>query len=119
MSLVNIKWEYLHNLVKKEKPGIICIQKTKLVSVNSQKCYALWGSNNINWVHRSVDVDGGGILTMWHNQIFNCIKTVEGKGFIIIIREYKTGESDRVVKVGVIILVVTVRKWHSEKKLYV
>jgi len=49
-----------------------------------------------------VDVDGGGILTMWHNQIFNYIKTVEGKGFIIIIGEYKTEEGDHVVKVGVI-----------------
>jgi len=39
---------------------------------------------------------------MWHNQIFNYIKTVEGKGFIIIIGEYKTEEGDHVVKVGVI-----------------
>ena len=49
------------------------------------------GSNNINWVHRSVDVDEWVFSQCWHNQIFNCIKTVEGEGFIVIVGEYKTG----------------------------
>jgi len=97
-----IKWKYLQNLIRKERPGVICIQQTKLVSINSKKCYALLGSNDIKLVHRSVEVDGGGILTMWYNQIFNCTRIMEGKGFIVIIEEYKIWEGEQVVKVGII-----------------
>jgi len=41
----NIKWKYLRELIIKEKPGMVCVQETKLVSVNASKCYSLWGSN--------------------------------------------------------------------------
>jgi len=36
----------------------LCIQETKMVNVNNQQCY-LWGSNEISWVHRSVELEGG------------------------------------------------------------
>jgi len=39
----------------------------------------MWGNNQIKWVHRGVDKEGGGILTMWNNQIFKCSKIEEGK----------------------------------------
>jgi len=42
-------------------------QETKLTSLCSKKCYSLWRSNEISWIHRGVDKEGGGILTMWSN----------------------------------------------------
>jgi len=98
----DIKWKYFQNIVRKERPGVICIQETKLVNINSKRCYTLLGFNYFKWVHRSVEVDGGGILTMWYNQIFNCTRIVEGKGFIVIIGEYKIGEGEQAVKAGII-----------------
>jgi len=47
-------------------------------------------------------VDGRGILTMWYNQIFKCTRIVEGKGFVVIIGEYKIGEGEQVVKADII-----------------
>jgi len=41
--------------------------------------------NYVSWVHRGVEKEGGGILTMWDNQQFKCNKSVEGKGFILIV----------------------------------
>jgi len=37
----DIKWKYISELIVKEKPGLICIQETKLASVNAYKCYSL------------------------------------------------------------------------------
>lgn len=49
------------------------------MNVVSQQCYSLWGSNAISWVHRSIDMKGGGILTLWKNNVFVCERTEEGK----------------------------------------
>jgi len=66
-------------------------------------------------------VEGGGILTLWYNKTFNCVRVVEGKGFIIIEGEYKTGEGDRVTQAGIINVYSSclMRKLNSRKKLNV
>lgn len=38
-------------LVAKEEIDIICIQETKMTNITKEKCYTLWGNNNIDWVH--------------------------------------------------------------------
>ena len=42
----------------------------------------LWDDNDLKWVHRGVDKEGGGILTTSHNKNFNCQKI---KGHILIL----------------------------------
>jgi len=39
----DIKWKYIKELIGKEKPGIMCAQETKLISVSASKCFGLWG----------------------------------------------------------------------------
>jgi len=34
---VDVKWKYLQELVMREKPGILCIQETKVVHLCSQR----------------------------------------------------------------------------------
>jgi len=97
-----IEWNYLGSIVRKENPGVVCCQETKLVNVNYQQCYSLWGSNSISWVHRSVDMEGGGILTLWNQNVFLCDRTLEGKGYMVIEGKYKIGRGDSVVRVGII-----------------
>jgi len=94
----DIKWKYMQELVWKEKPGIVCLQETKRVNLPSGKCYSLWGSNEIGWLHRGIDKEGGGILTMWNNHLFSCSSMVEGKGFICTIGEYKYEGYDQIVR---------------------
>ena len=42
------------------------------------------GSNDIGWVHKNVDKEGEGILTLWNNNVFQCERIEEGKGFIAV-----------------------------------
>jgi len=48
-------------------------------------------------VAQRVDKEGGGVLTMWNNMIFKCIRTKEDKGFVLIVGEYKCGGVDQYV----------------------
>jgi len=41
------KWKYLHDILGKEKPDILCVQETKLLSLSDTKCFSLWGNNEI------------------------------------------------------------------------
>ena len=78
---------------------MLCVQETKLVSLNTSNCFSLWGSNDISWVHRGIDREGEGILTMWDNKVFKCVSVEEGKGYVLLAVDYKYGASDSNVKV--------------------
>jgi len=92
----------MQELMNKEKPGIVCIQETKQVNIPNLKYYSVWGNNEISWVHRGVDKEGGDILTMWSKQLFICSRIVEGKGFIMTEREYKHEDNNQFVEVALI-----------------
>jgi len=95
----DIKRKYIRELLHKEKAGVLCVQKTKLVRLDDALCYNLWDSNDISWVHRGVAREGGGILTMWDNKVFKCESSVEGKGFVLVMGDYCCAGSGSVVKV--------------------
>ena len=59
MGLGDVKWKYITELVDKEKASVLCVHETKLVSLNASKCFSLWGSNDISWVHRGIDSEEG------------------------------------------------------------
>jgi len=68
---------------------MICIQETKLNTLSNQKCYRLWGDNNIDWMHKEAEGGAGGILTMWHKNIFVYERHIISKGFLAIIGQHK------------------------------
>jgi len=55
----DIKWKYIRELIRKEKARVLCVQETKLVRLDDTMCYNIWESNDIIWVHRGVDREGG------------------------------------------------------------
>jgi len=89
------------------------VQETKLTTLDASKCYNLWGNNDISWVHRGIDKDGGGILTLWDNKKFTCSISEEGKGFILTEGMYKSGDSVVGVKVVVLNVIVLLKYFFS------
>jgi len=45
-------------------------------------------------------MEGGGILTLWSKQLFNCLTVEEGKGLIVVKGEYYSGGSEQHVPVA-------------------
>jgi len=74
---------------------VVCIEETKLGTVANQQCFMLWGSNAVSWVRRSVDLDGGGIMTVWNHNVLMCERTEEGKKVVVIEGKYKTVRGDK------------------------
>jgi len=66
----------------------------------------------VSWVHRGVDKEGGGILTMWDNKEFKRNKSMEGKCFILIIGELCGGA---LISLNVVVLNVYAPCYNSEK----
>jgi len=62
----------------------------------------LWGSNEISWVHRSVELERWGILTLWNNKVFMCDRIEQGNGYIVIEGKYRVRDGNKVVQVGIV-----------------
>lgn len=40
------------NLIRKQKPNLICIQETKMEFINRALCYLMWGSNDFDFAFK-------------------------------------------------------------------
>ena len=60
----DVKWMYIRELIHKKQADMLYVQEIKLASLNTAKCFNLWGSNDISWVYKGTNKEGGGILTM-------------------------------------------------------
>jgi len=67
--------------------------------VSAFKCFGLWGSNDVSWIHGGIDNEGGGILTLWDKKVFNCTKSVDGKGYVLVEGVYNCVSSGKDVKI--------------------
>ncbi|XP_068486341.1 uncharacterized protein [Phaseolus vulgaris] len=78
------KARYLSHTVLKEGAEILCLQETKTTSFSDARCFILWGSCNIGWVHHEGINGAGSMITMWNKQAFEYGNHVVGTGFIAI-----------------------------------
>jgi len=61
---------------------VVCLQETKSVEFSDARCFSLWGSNDVGWIHNEGLRGVGSLIVMWHKQIFHCESHVMGTGFI-------------------------------------
>ena len=51
--------------------------------------FSLWGSNEVEWVHKEAHNNGGGgILSMWHKLGFKCDSQEVGDGYVATFGRY-------------------------------
>ena len=75
----------------------MCLQETKAKEVSQQKCYSLWGSNKIGWLHHEGANGGGCLLSMWCEDVFSYESHVAGKGFIAVFGKVRKSDLSCVV----------------------
>jgi len=54
------KARYLIEIIASEGVEFVCIQETKTMVFSEARCFALWGENNIGWIHNEGE-NGGGV----------------------------------------------------------
>ena len=83
-----IKAKYLKNLILKEGVEMACLQETKTTLFSNARCFALWGNNEVGWIHNDGVGGAGSLLVMWYKQFFVYERHVEGSGFIAIFGQH-------------------------------
>jgi len=58
------KARYLRQVIACEGAEIVCIQETKTTVFSDSRCFALWGDNEVGWIHNEGENGGGSLLTM-------------------------------------------------------
>jgi len=82
------KWRYGKEIISKNEVGMVCIQETKVGTINREKCFAIWGDDEYKWIDSPAENSGGGILTIWGKNKFKCEKSISKRGFIITIGKW-------------------------------
>jgi len=76
------KARYLRRIIASEGAKFVCIQETKTTVISDGRCFALWGDNDVGWLHNEGENGGGSLLTMWKKAVCGYESHVMGKGFI-------------------------------------
>jgi len=67
-----VKWRYLHELVKDEGVGMICLQETKMEQINKERCSVVWVIMTLNGLIKAYENGLKRILIIWSKDQFSC-----------------------------------------------
>ena len=66
----NLLWEW--------KCDVVCLQETKIASMNRQLVCSLWSCPYVDWTILEVDRTTGGILIMWDKRVLDKMEVMVG-----------------------------------------
>ena len=78
------KMEVCKNLLKEWRCDIVCLQETKLSSLNSTLVRSLWGSPFIDWAVLDAVQTSGGVLLIWDKWVVEKIDVFVGQFSVIV-----------------------------------
>ncbi|XP_057418110.1 uncharacterized protein LOC130712288 [Lotus japonicus] len=76
------KRRIIRELLVKEQIDMMCVQETKLESVDVGDCTQMWRDSELEWKALPVVNKGGGLLCIWKRDTFHLLECVLGHGFI-------------------------------------
>ena len=66
------------NLLWQWKCDVVCLQETKIASMNRQLVCSLWSCPYVDWTVLEVDQTTGGILIMWDKRVLDKMEVMVG-----------------------------------------
>ena len=66
----NLLWEW--------KCDVVCLQETKIASMNRQLVCSLWSYPYVDWAVLEADRTAGGILLMWDKRVLEKVEVMVG-----------------------------------------
>ena len=68
----------VRNLLREWKCVVVCLQETKLASIDRQLVCSIWGCLYVDWVALDADQTVGGVLTMWDRRVLEKLEVLVG-----------------------------------------
>ena len=76
---LNDPWKrFVKNLLREWKCDVVCLQETKIASMNRQLVCSLWSCPYVDWAVLEVDWTAGGILLMWYKRVLDKVEVMVG-----------------------------------------
>ena len=66
------------NLLREWKCDVVCLQETKIASMNRQLVCSLWGCPYVDWAVLEAERTAGGILLMWDKKVLEKVEVMVG-----------------------------------------
>ena len=68
----------MSNLLCEWKCDVVCLQETKLASIDRQLVCSIWGCLYVDWVALNADQTAGGVLIMWGRRVLEKLEVLVG-----------------------------------------
>ena len=79
------------NLLREWKCDVVCLQETKVASMNRKLVCSLWSYPYLDWAVLEVDRTSGGILLMWDKRVLDKVEVMVGT-FLVLIKWQGVGD---------------------------
>ncbi|XP_057451987.1 uncharacterized protein LOC130743775 [Lotus japonicus] len=79
---VGEKRSVIREVVNQNYVEMLCIQETKVQSVDRRLCFLLWGDSDFDWRAIPAVNSAGGLLCIWNAKAFAVEEVVQGGGFL-------------------------------------
>ena len=66
------------NWLREWKCDVVCLQETKIASMNRQLVYSLWGCPYVDWAILEANRTVGGILIIWDKKVLDKVEVMVG-----------------------------------------
>ena len=81
----------VRNLLREWNCDVVCLQETKLASMDRQLISNLWSYPYVDWVALDADQIAGGVLMMWDRRALEKLEVMVGQ-FSVSIRRQGLGD---------------------------
>ena len=68
----------MKNLMREWKCDVVCLQETKIASMNRQLVCSLWGCPYVDWAILEADRTASGIFIMWDKRVLDKVEVLVG-----------------------------------------
>ena len=72
------KREVVKNLLREWRCDMVCLQETKMASLDLRLVKSLWGHQHVDWVALDAINTVGGIVLMWDTRVVERVDAVVG-----------------------------------------
>ena len=72
------------NLLREWKCDVVCLQETKLSTLDRQMVCSLWSCPYVDWVALDVVQTAGGVLMMWDRRVLERLEFMVGSFFVLV-----------------------------------
>lgn len=80
-----VKKKEVKEMVKVQKPDLLCIQESKLEEVDQKVCSTLWEGEDFDWVAKNAVGRSGGLLMLWRKGSFSLSYEFQGDNFLGVV----------------------------------